>query len=69
MRRLPLYLTDLSVAVEKISPLGTLPSQFEGDIIMTEIDRLREYRCMMVQRSEQVIFVYNVLRRALSAGA
>ena len=69
MRRLPLCLTDLSVTVEKISPLGALPSQFEGDIIMTEIDRLREHRCMMVQRSEQVIFVYNVLRRALSAGA
>ena len=69
MRRFVPCLTDLSVTVEEISPLGTLPPQFEGDIIMTEIDMLREYRCMMVQRSEQVTFVYNVLRRALSAGA
>lgn len=58
--------TDL---LEQTPPLGALPSQFAGDMIMTEIDMLREYRCMMVQRSEQIMFVYNALRQALNIGA
>ena len=43
------------------SPLGPLPSDAVDDIVVQEIDSLREQRPGMVQRPEQAALVYNVL--------
>lgn len=43
------------------SPLGPLPSDVDNDMVVQEIDWLREQRPGMVQRSEQAVLVYNVL--------
>lgn len=43
------------------SPLGPLPRDLDGDLIAAEIDALREQRQSMVERPEQVIWVYKAL--------
>jgi len=43
------------------SPLGPLPSDADNDMVVQEIDSLREQRPGMVQRIEQATLVYNVL--------
>lgn len=46
------------------SPLGPLPETIAGDEVTTEVDSLREQRCSMVQRDEQQLLVYHLLREA-----
>jgi protein-tyrosine phosphatase len=48
------------------SPLGSLPEPLVEDLIAQEIDSLREQRPSMVQRDEQVVFVYDVLVNSFS---
>ena len=43
------------------SPLGPLPSDAVNDMVVQEIDSLREQRPGMVQRAEQAALVYNLL--------
>ena len=43
------------------SPLGPLPNDAVNDMVVQEIDSLREQRPGMVQRAEQVALVYKVL--------
>jgi protein tyrosine phosphatase len=47
-----------------LSPLGPLPRDLDGDLIAEEIDSLREQRPGMVQREEQVVWVYTALSDA-----
>ncbi|KAF4612111.1 hypothetical protein D9613_004118 [Agrocybe pediades] len=49
------------------SPLGPIPSDLEDDLILQEIDSLREQRPGMVQRTEQVLLVYELLGTAFAA--
>jgi len=46
------------------SPLGPLPDDLGEDLIAHEIDSLREQRPSMVQKSEQVLLIYEVLALA-----
>ena len=50
------------------SPLGPLPPPFSEDLIMQEIDSCREQRPGMVQTDAQVVFLYLILKNALSSG-
>ena len=50
------------------SPLGPLPRELSGDLIIQEIDSCREQRPGMVQTDVQVVFVYQILGKALSSG-
>jgi protein-tyrosine phosphatase len=43
------------------SPLGNLPDALAEDGVAQEIDSLREQRQRMVERPEQVVFIYEVL--------
>ncbi|KAF8956053.1 protein-tyrosine phosphatase 2 [Flammula alnicola] len=43
------------------SPLGSLPNDLKDDLILQEIDSLREQRPGMVQRNEQALLIYEVL--------
>ncbi|PPQ79884.1 hypothetical protein CVT25_002940 [Psilocybe cyanescens] len=43
------------------SPLGHISSDLRDDLVLQEIDSLREQRPGMVQRTEQVILVYKLL--------
>ena len=43
------------------SPLGPLPSDVANDMVIQEIDSLREQRPCMVQRPEQAALVYEIL--------
>lgn len=47
-----------------ISPLGPLPHQVHEDLVAREVDGLREQRQSMVQREEQLVWVYKALRDA-----
>jgi protein tyrosine phosphatase len=49
-----------------VSPLGSLPPELDGDLIAAEIDALREQRQSMVERPEQVIWVYKALYDAFA---
>ncbi|PPQ64281.1 hypothetical protein CVT26_002165 [Gymnopilus dilepis] len=49
------------------SPLGPIPDEFKDDLVLQEIDSLREQRPGMVQRAEQVILIYEVLAKAFRA--
>jgi len=49
------------------SPLGPLPNDLNDDLVLQEIDSLREQRPGMVQRSEQAMLVYEVLADAFAA--
>jgi protein-tyrosine phosphatase len=50
-----------------VSPLGPLPASLANDPIAQEVDSLREQRPAMVERDEQVVFIYDVLAVALGA--
>jgi protein tyrosine phosphatase len=43
------------------SPLGPLPDEIKDDLVAQEIDSLREQRPSMVQRVEQIVFIYEVV--------
>jgi protein tyrosine phosphatase len=43
------------------SPLGPLPDKFKDDMVVQEVDSLREQRPGMVQREEQVLLIYDIL--------
>jgi protein tyrosine phosphatase len=51
-----------------ISPLGRMSQTVSEDLVALEIDGLRELRPGMLQRPEQVLFVYVVLAHALALG-
>ena len=46
------------------SPLGPLPKELQEDLVVQEIDSLREQRPRMVERDEQIHLVYEVLNQA-----
>ena len=48
------------------SPLGPLPPEWDDDEVAQEIDSLREQRPGMVQRSDQVLLVYELLQDAFT---
>jgi len=48
------------------SPLGPLPDDLKDDLVLQEIDSLREQRPGMVQRTEQTLLVYEVLSDAFA---
>lgn len=48
------------------SPLGPLPKDLEDDLVLQEIDSLREQRPGMVQRTEQTLLIYEVLSDAFA---
>jgi len=50
------------------SPLGPLPEEIRNDLIAQEIDMLREQRPGMIQKDDQVVFVYDMIMAAF-AGA
>jgi len=50
------------------SPLGPLPRELSEDLIIQEIDSCRDQRPGMVQTDVQVVFVYQILGKALSSG-
>jgi protein tyrosine phosphatase len=43
------------------SPLGDLPENLRDDLVVQEIDSLREQRPKMVERDEQTLLIYRVL--------
>ncbi|KAF5311953.1 hypothetical protein D9619_002807 [Psilocybe cf. subviscida] len=43
------------------SPLGAIPKDIEDDLVLQEIDSLREQRPGMVQKNEQAVLVYEIL--------
>ncbi|KAJ8523114.1 hypothetical protein ONZ45_g443 [Pleurotus djamor] len=47
------------------SPLGPIPDRFAQDLVVQEIDWLREQRPMMVQQDQQADLVYDVLTAEL----
>ncbi|KAF8588351.1 phosphatases II [Ramaria rubella] len=47
-----------------MSPLGSLPGTLKDDLVVKEVDSLREQRQSMVQRDEQVVWVYEALSQA-----
>ena len=47
------------------SPLGPLPARLPNDLVAQEVDSLREQRQRMVERDEQVLFIYESLAAAL----
>ncbi|KAG5642231.1 hypothetical protein DXG03_003376 [Asterophora parasitica] len=46
------------------SPLGVLPHALEDDLVVQEVDSLREQRPGMVQREEQTLLIYEILASA-----
>jgi protein tyrosine phosphatase len=51
--------------VLKTSPLGPLSDELQEDLVAQEIDSLREQRPSMVQKVQQILFVYEMLAKAL----
>lgn len=49
------------------SPLGPLPSDFKDDLVLQEVDSLREQRPGMVQKNEQAFLIYEVLVDSFTA--
>lgn len=47
-----------------VSPLGPLPMALDSDLVAKEIDSLREQRPAMVQKTEQVLWIYGTLAAA-----
>ncbi|GLB43604.1 putative protein tyrosine phosphatase, catalytic domain [Lyophyllum shimeji] len=43
------------------SPLGSLPQALQEDLVVQEVDSLREQRPGMVQRNEQIRLIYEIL--------
>jgi protein-tyrosine phosphatase len=63
--------TAVSSEVDEYSeppPLGEMPGEWSGDLVVREIDYLREQRSGMVQRPEQMELVYEVVKAAFEAG-
>ena len=58
---LPPASTPTPSSVLLASPLGPLPSDAANDMVVQEIDSLREQRPCMVQRPEQAALVYEIL--------
>lgn len=50
------------------SPLGPLPNEFNRDLVVQEVDSLREQRPGMVQRNEQILLIYEMLTAAFRSG-
>jgi len=48
------------------SPLGPLPNDLKGDLVLQEVDWLREQRPGMVQRTEQILLIYEALSDAFA---
>ena len=46
------------------SPLGPLPAEIQNDLVIREVDSLREQRTSMVQREEQLMLVYEMVHGA-----
>ncbi|KAF8913235.1 protein-tyrosine phosphatase 2 [Gymnopilus junonius] len=61
---LPLTAQHTCPCVDHESPLGPIPNEFKDDLVIQEIDSLREQRPGMVQRPEQVLLIYEVLANA-----
>lgn len=57
-----------SASVIPPSPLGPLPEALAGDLVVEEIDSLREQRPRMVERPEQALLVYELLIDTLQRG-
>ncbi|KZT08735.1 phosphatases II [Laetiporus sulphureus 93-53] len=49
-----------------LSPLGPLPQELEDDLVAQEIDALREQRPGMVQKQDQMVFIYEMLMAAFA---
>lgn len=58
--------TTTSIPPLPPSPLGPLPSRFAADLVAQEVDSCREQRVGMVQRDEQIKFVYDCLKKEMS---
>ncbi|KAK7040149.1 hypothetical protein VNI00_009955 [Paramarasmius palmivorus] len=56
-------------SVVQASPLGLLPEPLQNDMVVQEVDFLREQRPGMVQRSEQLVVIYEILSAALKSGS
>jgi len=50
------------------SPLGPVGAEWESDLVINEIDNLREQRTGMVQRMEQMELVYRVVQAGFVQG-
>lgn len=61
---LPSAATPTPTSAIPPSPLGTLPRALIGDLVVEEIDSLREQRPRMVERPEQTLLIYELLIRA-----
>ena len=59
------YSSPASSSTLPISPLGPLPDALKEDLVVQEVDSLREQRPGMVQREEQILLIYEVLASAL----
>ncbi|EJD51913.1 phosphatases II [Auricularia subglabra TFB-10046 SS5] len=46
------------------SPLGPMPQDFQKDLVIAEVDALREQRSRMVQTYGQLVFVYDAVASA-----
>ncbi|KAG9023419.1 hypothetical protein FS837_005826 [Tulasnella sp. UAMH 9824] len=51
------------------SPLGPIPDSISDDPVAREVDGLREQRTAMVQRSEQLGIIYQVLLNSVAASS
>ncbi len=60
----PFTTTTMHFPILPQSPLGPLPEFIAGDEVASEVDSLREQRCSMVQRDEQHLLVYYLLKEA-----
>ncbi|KAK2461520.1 hypothetical protein APHAL10511_005983 [Amanita phalloides] len=65
--RLPDASFPMSISSLPPSPLGPLPTRLADDLVAQEVDFLREQRPRMVERDEQVLFIYEALASALGA--
>ena len=52
-----------------VSPLGPIGAEWESDLVVQEIDNLREQRMGMVQRIEQMELVYRVVQAGFVQGS
>jgi protein-tyrosine phosphatase len=48
------------------SPLGPLPNDLKDDLVLQEVDWLREQRPGMVQKTEQTLLIYEALSNAFT---
>ncbi|KAI3622439.1 hypothetical protein WG66_016032 [Moniliophthora roreri] len=56
-----------SASVLKPTPLGLLPEALQNDLVVQEVDSLREQRPGMVQRPEQLVVIYEILSAAIQS--